>query len=153
MAAKLGPLFDHQREALKPEAVWEIERGRAATSAEIQRASALRSDWFRAARRLFDRFDALVLPATQLWPFPVDWSWPHEINGQAMDTYHRWMEVVIPVSLLGLPCLALPAGFGAQGLPFGLQLFGPHGSDKRLLQIGQNWHLHRDWPRERPPTF
>ncbi|HEX9857060.1 MAG TPA: amidase family protein, partial [Paracoccaceae bacterium] len=101
--------------------------------------------------RLFETYDALILPSAQVWPFPAEWRWPQEINGRAMDTYHRWMEIVVPVSLAGLPCLNLPAGFGANGLPMGMQLFGPSGADARVLALGQAWHRATDWPGKRPP--
>jgi len=63
------------------------------------------------------------------------------------------MEVVIPVSLAGLPALALPAGFGAAGLPMGMQVFGPAGADARILALGQSYHRATDWPARRPPDF
>ncbi|MDJ0629052.1 MAG: amidase [Rhodobacter sp.] len=141
------------RAQLKPEVIWEIERGLALPNADILQAGATRSEWFRAAAALFERFDALVLPSAQVWPFPADWHWPKEINGGPMDTYHRWMEAVVPVSLSGLPCLNLPAGFGAAGLPMGMQVFGPMGSDMRLLQLGQAYHTATDWPGRRPPPL
>ena len=68
-----------------------------------------------------------------------------------MDTYHRWMEVVIPVSLAGLPSLSLPMDFGASGLPMGLQVAGPVGADGRVLAMGQAWHLATDWPARHLP--
>ena len=68
-----------------------------------------------------------------------------------MDTYHRWMEVVIPASLIGLPALCVPAGFGAAGLPMGMQLIGPHGADAAILALGQAYHRATDWPARRPP--
>lgn len=37
-------------------------------------------------------------------------------------------------SMLQLPCLTLPMGRGAGGLPIGLQLVGPHGKDAKLLR-------------------
>jgi hypothetical protein len=83
----------------------------------LARALELRSQWLAALDTLFATYDALVLPATQLWPFPADWDWPREIAGVAMDTYHRWMEVVVPASLAGLPALGMPAGLGETGLP------------------------------------
>ena len=70
-----------------------------------------------------------------------------------MDTYHRWMEVVIPVSLAGLPALALPAGVGANGLPMGMQMFGPAGADAHILAMGQAYHAATDWPGRRPPNL
>jgi amidase len=145
---------DPDRRALtKPETLWEIERGATLTAAEVYAASLIRSEWYATAARLFGAYDALILPAAQVWPFPAEWRWPREIAGHKMDTYHRWMEIVIPVSLIGLPCLALPAGFGAEGLPTGIQLFGPTGSDATILAFGAAYHAETDWPGRRPPVF
>ena len=141
------------RALLKPEALWEIERGLAMSAMEVHRASVIRSDWFAALARLFRDFDALVLPSAQVWPFPKAWRWPKEIAGWTMDTYHRWMEVVVPVSLAGLPALAAPVGFGEAGLPTGMQIFGPRGSDRMLLRLGQQWHRATDWPGRMPPDL
>ena len=94
-----------------------------------------------------------MLPTTQVWPFPIDLAWPTEINGVKMDTYHRWMAGMVPVSLLGLPALSVPAGFGEAGLPAGVQIFGPRGSDARLLAIGEAYHRPTQWPQRRPPAM
>ncbi|WP_164658577.1 amidase [Tropicibacter sp. Alg240-R139] len=145
----LGPLLE-AHEDLKDSAIWEVERGLALTGRQIQRASAIRSDWFRCAAEIFERYDALVLPSAQAWPFDVSQPYPTQINGIGMDTYHRWMQVTVPVSLIGLPALAVPAGFGATGLPMGLQLFGKRGSDAALLSLGAAYHAATQWPQVRP---
>jgi len=142
-----------RRAQLKAETRWEVEQGLTLSAAAVHAASVTRSRWYATAARLFQTYDALVLPSAQVWPFPAEWRWPRAINGQAMDTYHRWMEVVIPVSLAGLPALALPAGFGAEGLPMGMQMFGPTGADARILALGQAYHLATDWPAKRPPLL
>lgn len=149
------PLYDDpaKRALLKPETLWEIEQGKGLTAQAVYEASTIRSRWYARAARIFETCDALVLPAAQVWPFPADWRWPQSINGKAMDTYHRWMEIVVPVSLIGLPCLAAPAGFGDSGLPTGLQIFGPTGSDQRLLAIGAAWHRATGWPERQPPAL
>ena len=129
------------------------------TAAQVYQASTIRSRWYARAAKLFRHYDALVMPSAQVWPFPADWRWPQAINGQAMDSYHRWMEVVVPVSLIGLPSLALPCGFGptgaapgrAGGLPMGMQLIGPAGADAQVLAMGQCYHLATDWPGRQPP--
>ncbi|MGB3314863.1 MAG: amidase [Albidovulum sp.] len=148
-------LFDDpaKRALTKPETLWEIETGLTRTAADLFRASEIRSRWYATAARLYDRFDALALPSAQVWPFPADWTWPREVAGRAMDSYHRWMEITVPVSLIGLPCLLLPAGFGADGLPMGVQLFGPTGSDARILAMGHAYHRATNWPSQRPPVF
>jgi amidase len=52
-----------------------------------------------------------------------------------MDSYHRWMEVVIYPTFAGLPAISVPAGFNAHGLPMGLQLIGKPQADFELLQM------------------
>jgi amidase len=141
------------RAQTKPETLWEIEQGLTLTAAAVYDASVIRSRWYARAAGLFEQFDALVLPAAQVWPFPVEWRWPQEINSVAMDTYHRWMEVVVPASLIGLPALALPAGFGANGLPMGVQLIGRTGTDAAVLAMGQAYHIATDWPGKHPPKL
>ncbi|WP_299559471.1 amidase [uncultured Sulfitobacter sp.] len=152
VAAGSGVYYDNpdQRLLLKPAAIWEIERGRAMDAARIQTASAIRSDWYRRTVRLFESYDVLVLPSAQVWPFPVEWEHPQSIEGHAMDTYHRWMQVVVPAGLIGLPVVNVPAGFGENGLPAGLQLIGPRGSDAMLLRLAQQWHKVTLWPQTRP---
>lgn len=144
-----------KRAQLKPETLWEIEQGQKVSVADVYEASVIRSRWYAHAARLFQRYDALVLPTAQVWPFPVEWRWPEQVAGRAMDTYHRWMEIVIPISLIGLPALSVPVGFGAAdgpgaGLPMGMQIAGPVGADRRILAIGQHYHRATEWPQRRP---
>ncbi len=153
VAGKQGALLDDPANdgKLKPALIWEIEQGRALTAADVQAASAVRSEWFRAAARMFARYDAVILPSTQMWPFPAEWDYPREVAGVATDTYHRWMECVVPASLIGLPVVNLPAGFGEAGLPAGVQLMGPRGTDAALLALAEGYHAAVDWPGVRVP--
>ncbi|MFM7784312.1 MAG: amidase family protein, partial [Gammaproteobacteria bacterium] len=111
----------------------------------------VRAAWYTALRGLFARFDVLALPTAQCFPFDAEMHWPREIAGRPMDSYHRWMEVVIGGTLSGCPVVSVPAGFGEQGLPMGLQLIGPMRSDMRLLQIAAAWEKAADWSRRVPP--
>lgn len=140
----------HSRDLLKPESRWEIEFGQTVTAAQLYAASVTRSRWYAQAAQLFDAYDFLVMPSAQVWPFPVEWRWPESIDGHRMDTYHRWMEIVVPVSLIGLPALALPCGFGAGGLPMGMQLIGRDGADAAVLAAGEQYHRATNWPAVAP---
>jgi len=140
-----------KRALTKPETIWEIEQGMGLTAQAVYEASVIRSRWHAHAARLFQTYDAVVLPSAQVWPFPADWRWPQEISGRKMDTYHRWMEVVVPASLIGLPALSVPVGFSDTGLPMGMQIIGRSGDDAGVLAIGQAWHRATEWPQRRPP--
>ncbi|MCR4268166.1 amidase [Nitratireductor sp. ZSWI3] len=141
------------REMIKPETLWEIECGAAFDAEEICTASQIRSQWYAAAQTLLQRYDFLVMPSAQVWPFPAEWRWPRTVAGVEMDTYHRWMEVVVPVSLIGLPSLCVPVGFNGQGLPTGMQIIGATGSDARVLALGAAYHEATQWPQKSPPAI
>lgn len=154
LAGRMSGLYTNeaQRAHLNGNVQWEIARGLALLAMDVHAASAIRSDWFSTAARLFETYDVLALPSAQMWPFDVTLDWPREINGVRMDTYHRWMEVVVPASLVGLPAISVPVGFGGpDDLPMGVQLIGPRGADTKLLQLAERWHQATNWPNLRPP--
>jgi len=104
----------------------------------------------RALLKLFERYDALVLPTAQLFAFPAETHWPQMIAGKSMDTYHRWMEVVVPASIAGVSALALPCGFDASGRAMGLQLIGKPHADRFLLQLGHAYEHSTGLSQYRP---
>lgn len=147
VAGSLGALYaDPQKRAhLKPEACWEIENGLKLSAGDIYAASALRSDWYRALSALFERFDYLLLPSAQVFAFDKHIHWPSAIEGVPMDTYHRWMEVVIPGTLSGCPVANVQVGFNTQGLPMGLQIIGRHQADFAVLQLAHAYEQASQW--------
>ncbi|WP_221775151.1 MULTISPECIES: amidase [unclassified Pseudomonas] len=149
----LGPLYNDpdKRRWLKPEARWEVEGGASLGAADVYRACQSRSDWYRALLRLFERYDFLLLPTAQVFPFDARQAWPRQVAGQAMDTYHRWMEVVIGPTLAGLPCISIPVGFNPAGLPMGMQIIGPPHADLAVLQLAQAHEQLTQWVSRRPP--
>ncbi len=134
-----------RRGSLKPEILYEVRSGLRVKSAEFYEASAVRTAWYQAMLQLFERFDYLVAPAAQVFPFDADIPWPREIAGRHMETYHRWMEVVIGPSMAGLPVAALPAGFSDGGLPNGFQLIGPPRADAKVLSVAGAYEAATDW--------
>ena len=131
------PLYENPetRRLLKPEAVWEIEGAFDTSSKDIFAAAIARADWFRALSKLFDTYDVLALPSAQVFPFAKEIHWPDRINDRDMDTYHRWMEVVIGGSLASLPVVNVPVGFDDAGRPMGMQILGPFGADRQVLEF------------------
>ena len=55
------------------------------------------------------------------------------------------------VNLAGLPAMSIPCGFGAGGMPVGLQLIGDYFSEARMLQAAHQYQLATDWHRRQPP--
>lgn len=154
-AFRFGALYEDeaQRTLLKPEIQWEIEQGMRLSGFEVAAQIEQRNGWLRHLLRLFETYDALVLPSAQVFPFAVTQHWPREIAGRQMDSYHRWMEVVTPATLGGLPALSVPVGFNAAGLPMGMQLIGPPGADKAILRLAKAYDEATAWPQKHPPAL
>ncbi len=138
------------RDLLKPELVWEIEGSLGLTAADIRVAAVARAEWYRSVHDLFAQFDCLALPSAQVFPFAADVHWPQSIDGRTMDTYHRWMEVVIGGTLAGVPVVNVPVGFDDRGRPMGMQLIGPFGGDRAVLELAMAYEASTDVLATRP---
>jgi amidase len=145
-------LYDNAqiRKQLKPEIIWEMEGGFDLSAAQINQAAVDRSAWYRALHHLFERFDFLALPTAQVFPFSADIHWPKSIAGTTMDTYHRWMEVVIGGTLAGLPVVNVPAGFDSLGRPMGMQIIGPMGEDQQVLEFAMAYEAATSYLNQPP---
>jgi amidase len=140
------------RAQIKPEALWEHDQSLGLTGSQLMAASASRTRFYLSMLQLFEKFDVLAIPVAQVWPFDVSLRWPQSIAGQSMDTYHRWMEVVIYATFAGLPCISVPAGFGPNGLPMGLALMGKPQGDLALLKLAHAYEMaNQDLISRRPP--
>jgi len=152
---RIAPLYadPEKRAQLKPEALWEFERCMKISGIDVRAASAVRGEWYQLVRQLFERFDHLLLPSAQVFPFDIATHWPKEIAGRKMDTYHRWMEVMIPITMSGCPAMGVPVGFGAQGLPMGMQIVGPHRAEQAVMQMAHAYDQATQWVTKRPPPM
>ena len=56
----------------------------------------------------------------------------------------------LPASLAGLPGMSVPAGFGAAGMPVGLQLIGNYLQEGRLLNVAHRLQQATDWHQRKP---
>lgn len=139
------------RRHAKDTALWNIDQGLRLEASALLDSEVRRTRIYRRVVAFFQRYDALLLPAAQVTPFPVDVDWPREINGRTMETYLDWMTVCCAISVTGLPALSVPAGFTAAGLPVGLQIVtGPH-DDLGLLQLAHEYEQATLHHRRAPP--
>jgi len=77
---------------------------------------------------------ALLMPTTPLTAAPIGHDETVLFNGQQCPTFPTFIRNTDPGSNAGIPGITLPAGLAA-GLPVGLGLDGPAGSDRRLLVL------------------
>lgn len=79
----------------------------------------------------FERFDLLLLPATQVPAFAAEGPMPTEIAGQPVDHWGA-LAVTMPFNLTGQPAISVPAGT-VGGAPVGLQIVGRRHADALVL--------------------
>ena len=134
-ADKLEPLLTDHRHQMKDTVIEEIERGLALTGPEVATAQAERTRLHCRVVKFFEKYDALLLPTVQVLPFDVDRPYPTEIEGHVMSTYTDWMASCYSITVTGCPAISVPCGVGPSGLPVGLQIVTPRGSDRRTLAL------------------
>jgi Asp-tRNA(Asn)/Glu-tRNA(Gln) amidotransferase A subunit family amidase len=103
----------------------------------IARARGTQMDLIRHVQSVTDEVDVILCPGVSVSPFPWSQLYPTEIDGAPVDNYMAWLTLTAAFTVVGHPVVALPAGLDPFGLPFGLQLVGPHYGDHRLLSIAR----------------
>jgi amidase len=121
------------RDLLKPDVVWNIERGLALTGEEIADAEAVRLRIIGEALRFFERYDLLLCPSAIVTPFDVETRYVEEVAGHRFDNYVHWLAITFAITLTTCPAASAPAGLSAQGLPIGLQIVGPPRAEAAVL--------------------
>jgi amidase len=133
--AAFGELLAANPDSFKPSLADNIRAGAGLSGADVARAYEHRSALSERMRVFFESHDVLVLPTSQVPPFPADQEYPHDINGHPMATYLDWMRSAYLITATGCPAISLPAGETAGGLPIGVQVVAPFGADRRLLEV------------------
>jgi indoleacetamide hydrolase len=82
-----------------------------------------------------NQIEALIFPTTPLPAALIGEDDTVMFCGAATPTFPIFTRNVGPGSVAGLPGISVPMGCNAAGLPLGLALDGPAGSDRRLLAI------------------
>jgi amidase len=148
-----GDLLDNHRDQLKDTVIWNVEQGRTLSGPDIGRAARLRSEIFGRMHNFFAEYEFLLLPVSQVPPFPADIPYPTEINGTPMASYIEWMRTCSRITVTGHPAISVPAGFTPEGLPVGLQIVGRARDDWGVLQLAHAFENATNHWRRRPPLL
>ncbi len=112
-----------------------LDMGRIVPAVDYLQAQRLRKRILGVYLDILKRVDALLLPATPMTA-PRIGQKQVEILGETEDTRIAATRLLRGFNLLGLPVLALPAGFSSAGLPIGCQIVGRPWDEPLLLRIG-----------------
>ena len=123
-ARNLRAYYDRGGEKLSPTMRAAIEEGMRVTATDYLTALDWREALNAGLEQLFEKYDAIVTPATPgEAPQGLDSTGNPAFNG-------LW-------TLTGLPAISLPLLQGLNGLPVGIQLVGRRGEDARLLRTAR----------------
>ncbi len=138
------------RTHVKDTMIWNVDKGLALTTKDLLASEVTRTEIYGRLEEFFATYDALLLPAAQVPPFPADQDWVREINGEPMETYIDWMTVCCAISVTGLPAISVPGGFTDEGLPIGLQIVGKPRGEFELLKLAHAFEQATGHHRRRP---
>jgi aspartyl-tRNA(Asn)/glutamyl-tRNA(Gln) amidotransferase subunit A len=149
--ANLNVYFGHHlekwRDRMDPVLVEWIAAGSKATLVDFRKAQVARSRLYRGVQKLLESYDFLVTPTLPTTAIPAE-------AGKTVDAlFNRgWNAFVYPFNQSGNPALSVPNGFGADGLPTGLQIVGRWWKDNDVLRLGALLERVRPWADRRPPV-
>ena len=145
-----GDDLERHSDLIKDTVVWNIEQGLRLTGFDLKRAEAKRIQLAQRVRGFMESYEFLVLPVSQVAPFPVEVDWVREINGTRMETYIDWMATCCAITVTGLPAISVPCGFTKEGLPIGLQIVGRHQREFDVLQLAFAFEQATQHAKTRP---
>jgi amidase len=151
-ATTYGPLLAKFRDQLKPEAVGEIEKGLALSSADVSRAMVQHGQLMERMRRFQEKYEFLLCAVNQVPPFDATLDWPKSIDGVKMEHYVAWMKSAYWITSTFRPAISVPAGFTVDGLPVGIQIVGRYREDFPLLQFAHAFEQETRVGEKRPPS-
>jgi aspartyl-tRNA(Asn)/glutamyl-tRNA(Gln) amidotransferase subunit A len=111
---------------------------------QAQRLRRLITDDFN---RAFEKCDVIMGPTTPTTAFNLGAKTDDPVAMYLSDIY------TISVNLAGLPGMSIPAGFGTDQRPVGLQLIGKYFDEARLLNAAHQYQQATDWHQQAPKGF
>ena len=145
LAAHEAEFTDYGRRAL--------QHGMTVTGADLSRALLRVDQLRRQMETFFDDYDLLLTPTMPTPAFPIEQR-PTVIGGQEVDPFWGYLPFTFPINMTGQTAASIPCGFSAAadsaGMPIGLHIVGPRGSEAKVLQAAAAFEEARPWLDKRP---
>jgi len=129
----LGALLESHPECIDPAVRTVVGSARRFSAADAFRAEYRRRELEVPTRQVWQRCDMLMVPTAPTLPTLAAVAAEPLLRNQELGYYTNF------VNFLGLAAVAVPAGFTAAGLPFGVTFMAPGGSDAALLAWAAQW--------------
>jgi amidase len=124
-------------DAFGPNLAGNVRSGLNTTMSELAAAEDMRTRVWHRYRKLFETYDALLMPMSPVSQFPVKQNFPDSIGGRKLENYVDWIAGAFLVTMAGIPAASIPAGLSRAGLPVGLQIAAPRFAEPLILSLGK----------------
>ncbi len=132
--AAIRPYFDAHADTIDPVVRAIIDNGRRYDAAQLFDAMQQMAAWRQQATAAMQDIDVLVVPTA-----PTIYTL-QEIAEEPIARNRNLGLYTNSVNLLDLAAIAVPSSLRADGLPFGITLIGPAGSELRLAELAARYH-------------
>ncbi|MGE0701383.1 MAG: amidase [Hyphomicrobiaceae bacterium] len=123
------------RDLLDRNVIDNTERGLKLTMADVGRGMVEQHKLMQRVNAFFEDWDVLIAPTASVSPFPHAQLFVEEIDGEKMPTYMRWLALAYAPTMALCCACNVPTGRDHKGMPFGIQVIGPRGSDLHVLEV------------------
>ena len=141
----LSEKLAHHRELIKPEVVWNAERGLALDGDAFREGFKAHGTVFNAASAFMQDYDLLICPAAAVLPFPVEERYVGYGAGLPWSQYLDWLRICYAITTTSLPVITIPIGKSEAGLPVAVQLVGKPHSEALLFSLARHLEALSAW--------
>ncbi|MGI9383890.1 MAG: amidase [Methyloligellaceae bacterium] len=122
------------RDRIKPDIIWNTERGLEQTPSRLAWAERERAALYRRFTAFFETYDVLITPGASTPAFDVELRHPTAIDGVKLEHYLGASMITAAITLTACPAVSMPCGFDQYGRPVGLQIAGEPRDEAGILQ-------------------
>jgi aspartyl-tRNA(Asn)/glutamyl-tRNA(Gln) amidotransferase subunit A len=129
-----------------------LELGELLPAADYVQAQRVRTVLQQQASDLLNRVDALVAPMLGITS-PRIGQTTVEVGGRVKEINPVFIRLADPFNLTGQPAISVPCGFGADGLPIGLQIAAAANAEETVLRVASAYEAATGWHLRQPPLL
>ena len=144
-----GHLMEEHRNDFSDYGLRALEHGQEVTGADMSRAIYEVDRLGRRLEEFFDDFDLLLSPTMAVPAFPIEQR-PSVIGGREVEPFWGFLPFTYPINMSGQTAASVPCGYSEDGMPIGLHIIGPKGSEAKVLQASAAFEQAQPWSGKRP---
>ena len=152
-AAAVLDYLPEWRFEMDPKVVDLAERGARVSAVEYARVSNTRGWMYEKLGPILQKYDVMICPTLAVPAVKADHTNmdpAFSINGKKVEPHFGWL-LTYPFNMMSqCPAASVPTGFGANGVPTGMQIIARTYDDTRVMRAAAAFEAATRWSRHRP---